>query len=80
MIDILRYVAPAQILLTCIALGGVFAIAHAVRRRPAPRNTRRVPLESGNTVPRMPNVRRPAVTLKASCDCDAEVTKVGGAA
>lgn len=74
MIDILRYVTPAQIILTCIALGivGAFAIAHAMRSRPAPRNVRRVPLEPGNAVPRRPNVRRPmAATSTGTWPVDA---------
>jgi len=60
MSEILEVITPAQLLLTCVALGiaGMLAIAHSTRRT-APRNIRRVPRESGNTVPRKPNVRRP---------------------
>lgn len=47
-----------------LALFGLCAITRPHREKP--RNVRR---ESGNTVPRRPNVRRP---IAPSCDCDAE--------
>lgn len=52
----------AQLMLTAVIVGtfGAMAISFARRTRTKPRNVRRVPLESGNTIERRPNVRRPS--------------------